>query len=256
MNRNALALTTLLLILILSVNVNGFNAATTTTTTTTQNSNGTGVTTNTTRSTVGVTYGTKANFTNHFTSYIRIWIKKMDNKMHFCGGTIVQPNRVVTAAHCYLNAKSLYLCSGSGDCLKPVGRCMMVDPLTTCYIHKGYAEALKHDQMWDDIAVLVLKQPITASRSKIIPIYRAPSFEPTYYDNMPCQLIGCGQTETGKAKNAHAKTLLPISFSLHFRQTLTKSLVCRPGGVTIPIQFGVLQSLTQKHSSVQNHFHN
>lgn len=146
---------------------------------------------------LGITYGKPIPFTDYATSYVRIWVKKA-NSTHFCSGSLIQHNRILSAAHCFPGAKMLYICIGSPKCLTSAGKCIYVDPADAVLIHKGYSEAVRHNQMWDDIAVVVLTQSLLTPDTQILELCRSPTREANRFEGQSSIVMGCGQTHNRK----------------------------------------------------------
>jgi secreted trypsin-like serine protease len=110
------------------------------------------------------------------------------NKAHFCGGTIISDNWVVTAAHCVKdkNVSDFVVLAGSNDLTSTKGKMFEVARIIN---HQKYNEKTKDY----DISLLNLKEPIPSNIGS--PIQLAPK-EYIYDPNgLPLTVSGWGDIE-------------------------------------------------------------
>ncbi|OLR91508.1 S1 family peptidase [Actinokineospora bangkokensis] len=104
----------------------------------------------------------------------------------FCGGTLVAPSKVVTAAHCAVAypAEQVRVVSGREDKYSPRGT---VSRIAAEWVHPGYTDV----SQGDDIAVLTLDEQLPYAP---LPLATDPA---TYAPGTPATVLGWGRTTEG-----------------------------------------------------------
>ncbi|XP_011190228.2 phenoloxidase-activating factor 2 [Zeugodacus cucurbitae] len=125
---------------------------------------------------------------------VAIFTKSANKKDYKCGGSILAPNVVLTAAHCLWNLQSASLMIRAGE--------WDLETTQEPYLHQdtGVSEIIRHEDfnpstIFNDIALLTLKTPLTW----------APNVQPiclpnagTTFDNKRCFASGWGQDKFGR----------------------------------------------------------
>nr|WJL97992.1 S1 family serine peptidase [Tenebrio molitor] len=86
--------------------------------------------------------------------------------MHCCGGCIISPDTIVTAAHCIDGLISLFyeVVSGTADLLGNGTKSKVKETI----VHEGY------DGLGNDVALIILKEPLTLSNTtQVVPLVDA-----------------------------------------------------------------------------------
>src|SRR5688572_29310449 len=127
------------------------------------------------------------------------------SQVHFCGGGLVQPKLIVTAAHCMFDggrpekAEDLQVTLGKRDLRLPGGQTI---PVASIHVHPDYDDAR---YPWD-VAVLELATPSTAQLAQFV--------DPTVVlpEGTPATVMGWGRIGQGKAPLS--PTLLAVDVPL------------------------------------------
>lgn len=156
----------------------------------------------------GITYGHSASIED-YPCYCRIWMQRSNGATFFCGGTLIQPNQILTAAHCFIDAVKIYACCGSDSCQNIEGRCYHPEGTEGVYVHKGFVTAVTNGALYDDIAYIRTKGSFVSSTSNTCKIYvpEDTAAEQAIVASQAISVIGCGITETGKNLNSPHKYL-------------------------------------------------
>jgi len=113
----------------------------------------------------------------------------------FCGGSLVAPNKVVTAAHCTSDQQpaDVNVVSGRTNISGTDGK---VSKVTGIWVHPQYTDATKGS----DVSVLTLDAPV---QSPTIPL--AAAGDPSYAAGTDATILGWGTTSEGGSTSDHLK---------------------------------------------------
>ena len=112
------------------------------------------------------------------------------SKLPFCGGTLINKEWIVTAAHCVQNwlASELYVILGDTNLHRKSGREITLG-VKSIHLHNNYGIAAPYDK---DVALLCLKNPVKFSKH-ILPACLASS-QPKLPVGTKCTVTGYGRT--------------------------------------------------------------
>lgn len=141
----------------------------------------------------GITFGRNAKI-EEFYCFCRIWIERIDGRTYFCGGSLIAHNQILTAAHCFFEAKKLYACCGSNSCRTTEGKCYYSENTKGAFVHKGFLHASTRGALYDDVAYIKTNGTFISPKSKPCKLCtKTSNLEGEYMT-----VAGCGVTETGK----------------------------------------------------------
>jgi secreted trypsin-like serine protease len=116
------------------------------------------------------------------------------NGEHICGGSILSPTFIVTAAHCIhnvANLSSLSILAGSIDLVPSESNDVyQIGSIDQIYEHYNY----DHDQYTNDIALLYLSSPLNMTSGNLKPICLPTGTTVQPPDNISLVAVGWGVT--------------------------------------------------------------
>ncbi|MGP4020083.1 S1 family peptidase [Saccharopolyspora sp. 5N708] len=120
----------------------------------------------------------------------------------FCGGSLVAPTKVVTAAHCTVGSQpgDINVVSGRTEMSSQDGT---VSPVTDIWVHPEYTDATQGF----DVSVLTLEAPVQET-----PIELATADDPGYAPDTEATILGWGNTSEGGQQSDHLqRAAVPVS---------------------------------------------
>ncbi|TCO56850.1 S1 family peptidase [Actinocrispum wychmicini] len=170
-------------------------------------------------SSVAIVGGTKASTTDY---PFAVFLTTPDN-FQFCGGTLVAPDKVVTAAHCAKGQQpeGVFVVAGRDD--KQATTTGVSVPVKNIWVHPRYTDAL----VGEDVAVLTLAKRVGY---RTIPLATEQD-EVLYEPETPATILGWGRTASGGVTSQYLlKATVPVVSDQDCKQSFAKynpaAMVC------------------------------
>lgn len=145
--------------------------------------------------TYGVTYGRNVTLSD-YPCFCQLWVKKLDERTYYCGGTLIHDNQVITAAHCLSEAVKVYVCCGSETCYSDSGKCYLSRDGAGVFIHKGFLRASIQQARFDDIGYIKIKGTfLDVGNAQVCKLSTLTGRD---LEGRNATVVGCGITESGK----------------------------------------------------------
>ncbi|SDK05417.1 Trypsin [Actinopolyspora mzabensis] len=141
----------------------------------------------------------------------------------FCGGALIAPDKVLTAAHCVVDRRAprVSVVAGRADKNSRQGRVLGV---TDSWVHPDYSTPYRGA----DVAVLTLRETTSRSVVKLA----APSDDGLYGDNTEATVLGWGaRSEEGQNSDVLRRAMVPVvgdaeCAKIYDRQFVPNAMVC------------------------------